>query len=141
MGTFLTILVLASALVALVAGISALRAGLKLRRTRAALRSHLQSEVARLTRRTTELEKNLAALDVRAQALPLRIFELQQNLATLRILANALGTSLRQAQKLLSSTGLKSILLRPLTEAFQAFRNGRSGDPAGPGRRGDTSRS
>ncbi len=141
MGTFLIILVLASALVALVAAISALRAGLKLRRTRAALRSHLQSEVARLARRTTELEKNLAALDVRAQALPVRIFELQQNLATLRILANALGTSLRQAQKLLSSTGLGSSLVRPLTEAFQAFRNGRSGGSANSERQGATPRS
>ncbi len=140
MGTFLIILVLASALAALVAASSALRAGLKLRRTRAALRSHLQSEVARLARRTTELEKNLAALDGRAQALPVRILELQQNLATLRILADALGTSLRQAQKLLSSTGLRSSLVRPLTETFQAFRNGRSDGPAGPGRQSEAPR-
>ncbi len=131
MGTFLIILVLASALVALVAAISALRAGLNLRRTRAALRSHLQSEVARLARRTTELEKNLAALDGRAQALPVRILELQQNLATLRILANALGTSLRQAQKLLSSP------VRPFAGAFQALRNARSGSSAGLERQGD----
>ncbi len=141
MGTFLTILVLASALVALVAAISALRSGLKLRRTRAALGSHLRSELARLARRTTELEKNLAALDLRAQALPVRIFELQQNLATLRILANALGTSLTQAQKLLSFAGLRSSLPRPLVEASQAIRNRNSGDPAGPERHGDAPRS
>jgi septal ring factor EnvC (AmiA/AmiB activator) len=141
MGTFLIILVLASALVALVAAISALQSGLKLRRTRAALRSHLRSEVARLVRRTTELEKNLAALDVRAQALPVRIFELQQNLATLRILANALGASLTQAQKLLSFTSLRSSLPRPLSEAFQAFRNRNSGDLASTGRRGEAPRS
>ena len=141
MGTFLIVLVLASALVALVAAIFALRAGLKLRRTRAALRSHLRSEVARLAHRTTELEENLAALDVRAQALPVRILELQQNVATLRILASALGTSLRQAQRLLSSTGLRSSLAHPLAGAFRAFGNGRSGRTAGPERKGEPSRS
>src|SRR5215207_5470138 len=140
MGTLLIILVLASALVALVAAIFALQAGLKLRRTRAALRSRLSSEVARLVRRTTELEENLATLDTRAQALPVRISELQQNLATFRVLANALGTSLRQAQRLLSSTGLKSSLARPLAEIFQTARNGRNGNPAGLGRKDDAPR-
>jgi len=138
MGMFLIILVLASALVALVAAIFALRAGLKLRRARAALWSQLFSEVARLTRRTTELEKNLAALDTRAQALPVRISELQQNLATLRVLTNALGTSLRQAQRLLSPTGLKS----SLADIFHSVRSGGrsrpSSSPSGLGRQGET---
>jgi septal ring factor EnvC (AmiA/AmiB activator) len=127
MGTLLIILVLVSAVLSLVAAVFALRAGLKLRRTRAALRSHLSSEVGRLARRTTELEEHLAALDARSQALPVQISELQQNLATLRVLTNALATSLRQAQSLLSSTGLKSSLARPLVDAF---RYGRSGDAA-----------
>ena len=135
MGTLLIFLVLASALVAFVAAIFALQAGLKLRRTRAALRSHLRSEVTRLAHRTIELEKNLATLDVRAQALPTRISELQQNLSTLRILANALGTSLRQAQKLLSSP------VRPFAGAFQALRNARSGSSAGLERQGESPQS
>ncbi len=118
MGTFLTILVLASAFLAFVAGISALLAGLRLRRTHLALRSHFYSEVVRLTGRATELEKNLTALDARAQALPVRISELQQNLVTLRVLTNALGVSLWQAQKALSSTGIKSSLAKPLSGAF-----------------------
>ncbi len=139
MGTLLIILVLASALVALVAAASALRAGLKLRRTRAALRAHLSSEVARLAQRTTELEENLAALDARAQTLPVQVSELQQNLATLRVLANALGTSLRQAQRLLSPTGLKSFLSRPLAEGFQAFR-GRSVGQVAHVRKGEAPR-
>ena len=113
MGTLLIILVFTSALVALIAAVFALRAGLRLRRTRAALRSHLYSEVPRLARRTTELEKNLAALDAQAQALPVQISELQQNLATLQVLTNALSTSLRQAQKILSFTSLKSSLPNP----------------------------
>lgn len=126
MGTILTILVSGSALVALISAVSALRAGLKLRRTRIELRAHLSTEVSRLAGRATELEENLAALDARAQALPVRIAELQQNLATLRILTNALGTSLRQAQKILSSTGLKSSLARPLAEAFGSYTERRS---------------
>jgi hypothetical protein len=112
MVTLLTIPVLVSALVALVTGSSALRAGLRLRRTRAALRSHLYSEIDRLAHRATELEKSLAALDARAQALPALVSELQQNLAVLRVLTNALGTSLLQAQRILSFLGPRSYLAR-----------------------------
>ena len=108
MATFLTILVLVSALVALVTGVSAVRAGLRLRRTGQALRTHLYSEIDRLARRSTELEKSLAALTARAQALPVQVSELQQNLAALRVLTNALGTSLRRSRRALSSVGNKS---------------------------------
>ncbi len=125
MGTLLTILVLASGLFALVTGVSALRAGLRLRRTYLGLRVRLYAEVARLTNRTAEVEKNLITLDARVGALPVRIHELQQNLSTLRILSGALGTSLRQAQKILSSGGLKSSLARSLA--------GASGHRAGAG--------
>ena len=121
MGTFPIMSALASAFVALVAALFALRGWLRLRRTRAALRYHLLSEVARLANRATEIEKNLAALDARAQALPIQVSELQQNLATLRILTNVLGTSLRQAQRILSSTGLKSSLARSLAEAYKTL--------------------
>jgi hypothetical protein len=112
METFLVILALACGLLALVTGVSALRAGLKLRRTRSALQSQLIPELVQLAERTTELEKSLAALDARAQALPVRISELQQNLATLRVLTNALGTSLRQVQRLLSFSSAKSSLAK-----------------------------
>ena len=105
MVTLLIILVLVSAFVALATGISALRAGLRLRRTRAALTINLYSEIDQLARRSTELEESLAALDARAQDLPVRVFELQQNLATLRVLTNALGTSLRQSRRVFSFTG------------------------------------
>jgi hypothetical protein len=108
MAAFLTILVLVSAFVALVTGVSALRAGLRLRRTGTALRTLLLSEIDRLTRRSTELEESLAALDARAQALPVRVSELQQNLAALRVLTSALGTSLRRSRRALSSDGTRS---------------------------------
>jgi len=128
MGTFLIILVLASGLVAVVAGISALRAGLRLRRIHLALQSHFYSEIAQLAGRATELEESLATLDARAQALPVRVSELQQNLAALRVLTNALGISLRQAQKALSTTGIKSSLAKPLSGVF-GTRTERSDDP------------
>ncbi|HLM77155.1 MAG TPA: hypothetical protein VK361_01990 [Rubrobacteraceae bacterium] len=139
MGTLLVILVFTSALVALVAATSALRAGLKLRRTRAVLSSHLSSKVAQLARRSTELEKNLAALDARVQAMPVRISELQQNLATLRLLTSTLSTSLRQAQRVLSLTGLKSSLARPLAGAFGTQTKSNEGSVA-RGQREDTPR-
>jgi hypothetical protein len=127
METFLTILALASALLAFVAGVAALRAGLRLRRTYLALRSHFYLEVVRLAGRTTELEENLNALDACARALPVHISELQQNLATLRVLTNTLGVSLGQAQRALSSTGIKSSLAKPFSRTF-AVRTGRAGD-------------
>src|SRR5215204_3561391 len=83
MAAFLTILVLVSDLVALVTGVSALLAGLRLRRT-------------------------LTALDARAQAIPVRVSELQQNLAALRVLTSALGSSLRRSRRVLSSDGTRS---------------------------------
>jgi hypothetical protein len=132
MGTVLTIMVLASALITLLTGVSALRAGLKLHRTRIALQTHLISDVTRLAGRATELERSLAGLDARAQALPVRISELQQNLATLRILTHALGTSLRQAQRVLQG-GIKSSLTRPHAGASEtgATRDNRQPDHGG----------
>jgi hypothetical protein len=126
MEMFLTILALATAFLAFVAGVAALRAGLRLRRTYRALRSHFYSEVVRLAGRTTELEKSLTALDARARALPVHISELQQNLATLRMLTNALGISLSQVQRVLSFTGIKSSLAKPFSRIFGA-RNGSVG--------------
>ena len=119
MGTLLTIAVFASALFALLAGISALKAFLSLRRTRDALRSRLRPEVSELAQRTARAEKNLAALDARAQALPVRVGELQQNLATLRVLTNALGASLRQTEKVVTPTGLRSSFSGPLSRAVK----------------------
>jgi hypothetical protein len=127
MEMFLTILAITSASLAFVAMVSALRAGLRLRRTYLALRSHFYSEVVRLAGRTTDLEKSLTALDARARALPVRISDIQQNLAALRILTNTLGISLGQAQRALSSTKIQSSLAKPFLRTFEA-RTGRAGD-------------
>ena len=114
MGTLLVILTLAGALAALAAGVLALGAYLGLRRTRAAVLGGLVVEVARL-----------AALDARANALPVRLSDLQQNLTTLRVLTNALTGTLGQAQRVLSPAGLKYSLAKPLAGITKNLRNGR----------------
>jgi len=109
MGTIFLILILVGAALALITGAVALRAYLRLRRARAAFQSHLTEEVDLLSQRTGELEENLSALDARAQQLPIRISELQQSLTTLRVLTGALAATLRQAQKILSYSALKTL--------------------------------
>ena len=109
MGTIFLILILVGAALALITGAVALRAYLRLRRARAAFQSHLTEEVDLLSQRTGELEENLSVLDARAQQLPIRISELQQSLSTLRVLTGALAATLRQAQKILSYSALKTL--------------------------------
>ena len=109
MGTILVILILVGAALALVAAVAALRAYLRLRRARAAFRNHITEEVSHLAQRTGELEMSLSTLDARAQQLPVQISELQQSLATLQVLTGALATSLRQTQKVLSYSALKTL--------------------------------
>ncbi len=108
MCTVLLILILIGALLALLAAVRAVRAYLRFRRVRLQLQSILTEELAHLARRTSELEKNLAALDARAQRLPVQILELQQNLATLRVLTTVLSASIIQARRFLSFPGLKA---------------------------------
>jgi DNA anti-recombination protein RmuC len=127
MGTVLVILILVGAALALVAAVSALRAYLQLRRTRAAFQNHLTEEVSRLSRRTAELEESISNLDTRAQQLPLQISELQQSLATLQILTRALATSLRQTQQVLSYSALKTLSAARATE-LPRFRSAPKND-------------
>ena len=105
----IVILILLGAVISLVTAIRALGAYLRFRRTRAAFRSEVTEEIARLTARTDELERNLSALDARASELPIQISELQQSLDALQVLTNALGTSLRQVQRVLSFNALKTL--------------------------------
>jgi Sec-independent protein translocase protein TatA len=105
----IVISILLGAAISLVTAIRALGAYLRFRRTRAAFQSEVTEEVARLTARTDELERNLSALDARASELPIQISELQQSLDTLQVLTNALGTSLRQVQRVLSFNALKTL--------------------------------
>ena len=128
MGNVLVILMLVGAALALLAAVVALRAYLRLRRARAAFSQHLTEEVDDLARRSDELEKSLSELDARAQQLPIQISELQQSLATLQILTEALATSLRQVQKVLSYSALKTLSAARIAELLPATKNGpRSG--------------
>lgn len=108
MFTALLVLILIGALLALLAAVGAVRAWLHLRRARRAFQTGVSDEVDRLAQRTGELEASLSALDERAQQLPVTISQLQESLDTLRILTGALGTSLRQAQRILAVTRLKT---------------------------------
>ena len=116
------ILILAGALLSIVAGVIALRAWLSFRRTRLALQQRLSEDVARLTVRTGELEEGLAVLDARSQQLPVHISQLQENLVTLRILTRTLSVSLRQTQRILSYSGLKTFSAERVSDLFATLR-------------------
>jgi cell division protein FtsB len=103
------ILILLGALLSLFTAIRALGAYLRYRRARATFQSEVTDEVARLAARTDELERNLSALDARVAELPIQISELQQNLNNLQVLTRALGTTLRQVQRVLSFSALKTL--------------------------------
>jgi hypothetical protein len=109
MYTVLLILILLGALVSAVTAFRALGAYLRFRRTRAAFQEEVTNEIFRLSARTDELESSLSALDARATELPIQISELQQSLTTLQVLTRALGTALRQVQKVLSYSALKTL--------------------------------
>jgi cell division protein FtsB len=128
MGILFLILILAGAVLALVAAVGAWRAYLRLRRARAALQNNLTEEVDRLSRRTGELEENLSALDARAQQLPVQIAELQQSLSTLRILTEALAATLRQAQRVLSYSALKTLSAGRIADLLR-YRPAPKNDP------------
>jgi hypothetical protein len=106
---FLFVFIGVGAGLALVAAVVALGAYLRYRRARIELQESLASEVARLSQRTGELERGLAALQERSARLPVSISGLQQNLSTLQVLTGALAGSLNQAQRVLSYSALKAL--------------------------------
>jgi chromosome segregation ATPase len=116
----LLILLIIGALISLFAAIRALGAYLRFRRARAAFQSEVTDEVERLAERTTELETNISALDARAAELPIQISELQESLTTLRVLTGALSASLRQVQKILSYSALKTLSAARIGKMLQA---------------------
>ena len=130
MYTFLLILILLGALISAVTAFRALRAYLSFRRTRAVFQEEVTDEVARLSARTDELESNLSALDARATELPIQISELQQSLTTLQILTRALGTSLRQVQKVLSYSALKTLSADRIGRMIQTASSQRNREPS-----------
>lgn len=130
MVAILIALILLGALFVLAAAIRAIQSWLRFRRARATFRSEVTEEVARLARRAGELESNLSKLDARAQQLPIHISELQQSLATLTILTGALSTTLRQAQRVLSYSALKTLSSASIAGLLKTrFTSGKSVPP------------
>lgn len=123
MWNILFILAVISFLLALLTAISAIRAGLKLRRTYARQRLYLSTEVDALLKRTSELESGLASLTREASALPVRISRLQQHLAILQILVQALNGSLRQLQTALSFSRMKDFSARRIEKTIRDLRD------------------
>ncbi len=120
--------ILVGAMLSLIAGVAALRAYLRLRRARAALNQCLTEEISDLARRAGELERSLSDLDARAQQLPVRLSELRQSLSTLRILTEALAATLRQAQRVLSYSALKTLSAGRVADLLR-FRPAPRNDP------------
>ena len=116
----LLILILVGAVISAVTALRALGAYLRFRRTRAAFQDEVTDEVASLAARTDELEISISALDARAAELPVQISELQQSLSTLQILTRTLGTSLRQIQKVLSYSALKTLSAERIGRILQS---------------------
>jgi hypothetical protein len=131
MSTVLLILILVGALISLFAAVRALGAYLRFRRARAGFQSEVTDEVARLAERTTELENNLSALDARAAELPIQISELQQSLTNLRVLTGALAASLRQVQKILSYSALKTLSAARIGKILQTASVPKDRQPSG----------
>ena len=131
LGTLLVVLIVVGAVLAVMAAAVALRAYFRFRRARVTLQDHLVEEVSRLSQRTTELEQSLSSLDARAQELPIRISELQQSLSTLRVLTEALGASLRQAQRVLSFSAIKTLSSTHLSTLLTPKASGIEPRPGG----------
>ena len=120
MTVILFILIVIGALISLFAAILALGAYLAFRRARAAFQIEVTDEVERLAERTTELETNISALDARAAELPIQIAELQESLSTLRVLTGTLSASLRQVQKILSFSAIKTLSAARIGKILQS---------------------
>lgn len=104
----LLVLVGLGAVFALASAVAALGAYLRFRRARLELQGRLTEEVESLSRRTAELEKGLAELQVRSSGLPIKINEIQHSLSTLQVLTGALAGSLRQARRVLAYSVLRT---------------------------------
>lgn len=119
MFTALFIVISIGALLALAAGISAFRAYLRFRRARNVFQADVTAEVVRLSARTDELERGMNNLNERASTLPIRISELQRNIAVLQTLTASLAATLRQAQKVLTFSGMKAVSSSALGDALR----------------------
>lgn len=108
MEAILLVLVMICALLALAGAVVALRSYLRFRRARLDFQQRLSEGLASVTERAGELQENVDAVSARAESLPVQISELQSSLMKLQFLARTLVTSLRQAQRILSYTRIRT---------------------------------
>ncbi|AHY47263.1 Hypothetical Protein RradSPS_1980 [Rubrobacter radiotolerans] len=96
----------------------AVRAWLRYRRARLVFQREVVMEVARLSARTSELERGVNDLGQRAADLPFKLAELQRSVAILQVLTVSLAVTLRQATSLLSYSSLKTLSATKLGKAL-----------------------
>jgi phage shock protein A len=117
--TALLILIPLGATLALVGGVFAFRAWLRFRRARIEFQRNVAGEVVRLSARTNELERGVNNLNERASVLPVKIAELQQSISILQTLTASLAATLRQAQRVLTFSGMKAVSSSALGDALR----------------------
>lgn len=108
MSPVLLIILIVGALLTLVTGVVALRAGVRAFVAQADLRKRLDAEMQSLSQRAGELEGKAARLQEQSRDMPIRVERIQENLAALRILSRNLYVSIDQTRRALSYSGLVS---------------------------------
>ena len=128
MSPILLIILVLGALLTLLTGVAALRAGVRAFVAQADLRKRLDAEMQSLSLRAGELEVKAARLQEQGQEMPVRVERIQENLATLRVLTHNLYVSINQTRRALSYSGLVSSGTSRLSRAARRYaRSAREG--------------
>ncbi len=121
MSPILLVILILGALLTLVTGVAALRAGVRAFAAQSDLRKRLDAEMQSLSLRAGELEAKAARLQEQSQDMPVRVERIQENLAALRILTHNLYVSLNQTRRALSYSGLISSSTSHLSRAARRY--------------------
>ena len=121
MSPILLVILILGALLTLVTGVAALRAGVRAFAAQSDLRKRLDAEMQSLSLRAGELEAKAARLQEQSQDMPVRVERIQENLAALRILTHNLYVSINQARRALSYSGLISSSTSHLSRAARRY--------------------
>ena len=121
MSPILLVILILGALLTLVTGVAALRAGVRAFAAQSDLRKRLDAEMQSLSLRAGELEAKAARLQEQSQDMPVRVERIQENLAALRILTHNLYVSINQTRRALSYSGLISSSTSHLSRAARRY--------------------
>lgn len=128
MSPILLVILILGALLTLVTGVVALRAGVRAFVAQSDLRKRLDAEMESLSQRAEELEGKAARLQEQSRDMPVRVERIQENLAALRVLTHNLYVSINQARRALSYSGLLSSSTSRLSRAARRYaRSARAG--------------